>query len=151
MGVRVVRFFDAPLLTHLPDAVAETYVDGAFGGEQRSERFAPFVDAVILVAHHLRHDAAPGVAGLHLHVGHAGDCGRAALYGHLQPVRVRAADNLAVLKHGDGAAQVEIGPQRLRIVFQAVAMGSGLGAHPPFKLVRANVPQFQHWDYSPWP
>jgi hypothetical protein len=49
-----------------------------------------------LMIHHLGHDALPGVRGLYRYVGHAGYESRIARDGHLDPVRVGAADNLSV-------------------------------------------------------
>ena len=143
-SVGVVRFLDGPLLMNGADAVAEPTVDGALGGEEGGQGLPARVDAVDLVTHHLGHDAAPRMGGLDLDVGHAGHDGGAAGDGHLQPVRVRPGDDLAVLKHGNGAAKIEVGPQFLRVVVQAVAVGARLGAHPGLELVGGDVSQFQH-------
>ena len=63
----------------------------------------------------------------------------ASRYRHRQQVRVASANDLPVLEHGDGPPQVEAGPQMLRVVVQAVAMGPRLRAHPEFELVGGYV------------
>ena len=123
-GVGAVALFDGPLLVYGADAIAETPVNAALGGEQGGQGFASFVDAIDLVPHHLRHDAATGVRRLHLHVGHAGDHRRATRYRHLQQMRVAPADDLPVLetRRWNGSGRSEAADARGR--------GSG-GCHAP--------------------
>ena len=110
--------------------------------------FAALVDAVDLVSHHAGHDAAAGMGGLDLDVGHTGDGGDAAGHGHLEQVGVGAADYLTVLDDSDGAVEVEMGAQFLRVVVETVPVGPRFGAHPPLELVGGDVPQFQHSSYD---
>ena len=67
------------------------------------------MDALILVAQHLRHDAAPCMSGLYLHVGNAAGHGRPARYRHLQLVRMRLADDLPILKNANRPPQIKWG------------------------------------------
>ena len=139
-GIGVVLAFNAPLFVQGGDAVAEASVDEAFGGEQGRQGFAAPVNVVDLMAHHAGEDALAGVGGLHGYVGHAGDHGGGPRNGHFQAVGMGAADDVVALKDGDGAGQVEVGPQRFRVVGQTVAVRPGFRPQPRLEFLGRDRP-----------
>ena len=86
---------------------------------------------------------------LHGDVGDARHYGRASRTRHLQFVRVSAADDVALIEDGDGAVQIEMGPQDLRVNVQAVAVSPRLNPNPLEKLVGVYGPHFKHLSDSP--
>jgi hypothetical protein len=101
------------------------------------------------MVHHPGHHALPAVSWLHCDVGYSRHDYRGSGQRHLNPVRMSAADNAALIEYGDGTLQVETGPQLFRFNGQPVAISPRLNPNPLGEFVIVYRPQFQHRVYSP--
>jgi hypothetical protein len=139
-GECVVLTLDGPSFVHRPDAISEPSVDDALGGKKRGQRLPTLVDIIDLMPHHHGHDSLPRVRGLYRNVGHPCYNRGCSGYGHLDFVRVSAADDIPLVENNDGTVQVEMRSQDLWIIVEPVAMGPRLSTNPLHKLVRGYGP-----------